>query len=153
MLCRFYEQVTYNEQLQTCVSIDTNARVPAEGSMYVIFHEPTKRYFRYKPTINHFKLTEAKDCNWTTRYLLCKHLMFTKMTDQTKYIRQNRTELKQDHGQMISQRHDSYDPNTMQNEYLEKLGMRYSQDEDCDPHKQKYYRQIQEKPTIEKWAN
>ena len=44
MPCRFYRQVTYNEQLQAYVFIDTNARVPAEGSMYVIFHEPTKRY-------------------------------------------------------------------------------------------------------------
>ena len=34
---------------------------------------------------------------------------------------------------MTSQKHDFYDPNAMQNEYLEKLGMRYPQDEDCEP--------------------
>ena len=39
---RFYGQVTFNEQLQVYVFIDTNALVPVEGSMYVIFHEPTK---------------------------------------------------------------------------------------------------------------
>ena len=68
----FYRQVTYDEKLQAYVSVDTKAKVPAEASMYVIFHEPTKRYFRCNPTINHFKLNEAKDCDWTTRYLLCR---------------------------------------------------------------------------------
>ena len=64
--------MTYDEQHQACIFIDTNARLPAEGSMYVIFHEPMKRYFRYNPTINKFKVTEAKDCDRATRYLLYK---------------------------------------------------------------------------------
>ena len=34
--CRFYRQVTYNEQLESYVFVNTNARVPAEGCMYVI---------------------------------------------------------------------------------------------------------------------
>ena len=94
MPCRFYRQVVYNEQLQAYIFTDTNARVPSEGSMYVIFHEPTKRYIRYNPTFNQFKMTKAKDHDWPTRYLLCKDLIFNQMTDQTNYIRQNRTELK-----------------------------------------------------------
>ena len=39
---RFYKQEICNGQLQAYIFIDTNARVPAKGSMYVIFHEPTK---------------------------------------------------------------------------------------------------------------
>ena len=54
---------------------------------------------------------------------------------------------------MTSQRHDCYDPDAMQNEYLDKFGMRYPQDKDCDPYKQEYYRQLQDKPKLEKWAN
>ena len=42
MSCRFHRQVTYDKQLQTYIFLDNSARVPAEGSMYVIFHEPTK---------------------------------------------------------------------------------------------------------------
>ena len=110
--------MTYDEQLQAYVFIDTNARLPAEGSMYVIFHESTKRYFRYIPTIKQFKLTKAKDHNWTTRYLLCKDLIFNQMKGKTSYVRQSRIELKQGYDQMTSQRHDFYDPDAMQNEYL-----------------------------------
>ena len=51
---------------------------------------------------------------------------------------------------MTSQRHGPYDSDAMQNEYLEKLGMRYPQDEDCNPYKQEDYRPMQEKPKIEK---
>ena len=46
MPCRFYGQVTYGKQLQAYVFTDSNAKVPAKNSMYVIFHEPTNRYFR-----------------------------------------------------------------------------------------------------------
>ena len=83
MPCRFYGQVTYDEQPQVYIFIDINARVPAVGSMYVIFHEPTKRYFRYNPTINQFELTKAKDSNGTTMYLLYQDLIFNQLTNQT----------------------------------------------------------------------
>ena len=59
-------------------------------AMYVIFHEPTKRYFIYNPLIRQFRLTEAKNHYFTSRHLLHKDLMFNKMTDQTNYVRQNR---------------------------------------------------------------
>ena len=42
MLCRFYRQISYDDQLQVYAFVDTNARVPAEGHMYIIFHKPTK---------------------------------------------------------------------------------------------------------------
>ena len=47
------------------------------------------------------------------------------MTDQNSYVRQTRNKLKLDYDQMTSQRHDSYDPESIQNEYLEKSGMTY----------------------------
>ena len=37
MPCGFYGQVTYDEKLQGYVFIYTNARVPAESSIYVTF--------------------------------------------------------------------------------------------------------------------
>ena len=74
--------------------VDTNARVPAEGCMYIIFHGPTNIYFRYNPTINQFNLTNAKDHNWITQYLLCKDYIFHEMTDQTNYAKQPKTKLK-----------------------------------------------------------
>ena len=48
---RFYRQVTYDDQLQAYVFINMKALVPAKNSMYIIFHEPTKRNFRYCPEI------------------------------------------------------------------------------------------------------
>ena len=52
-----------------------------------------------------------------------------------------------------AKRHNFYDPNTIQNEYLEKLCIRYPKT-DCDPYKQERYRKMQEKPKVEKkWAN
>ena len=84
---RFYEEVTYSEELQTYVFVDTNARVPAEGCMYVIFYGLTKRYFRYNMTIDQFNLTNAKDHDRTTQYLLCKDYIFHQMTDQTNYVK------------------------------------------------------------------
>ena len=84
----------YNEQLLAYVFVDTNLRVSAGGCMYVIFHQPTKGYFRYNPTINQFKLTNVKDCDWTTRYVLCRDYIFHQMTDQSKYIKQTKTKLK-----------------------------------------------------------
>ena len=40
--CRFYRQVTHDNQVQAYVFPDNNALVPAKNSMYVIFHEPQK---------------------------------------------------------------------------------------------------------------
>ena len=37
MPCRFYRQVSYDEQLQTYIFIDINARVPAEGACVLSF--------------------------------------------------------------------------------------------------------------------
>ena len=91
---RFYGQVTYDEELQAYIFVDTNARVPADGCMYVISHEPTNRYFRYNTTINQFKLNNPSDHDWTTQYLLCRDYIFHQMTDQTNYVKELKTELK-----------------------------------------------------------
>ena len=48
---RFYRQVTYDKQLQAYGFTDNNALVPVETSMYIIFHEPTRRNFRYNPKL------------------------------------------------------------------------------------------------------
>ena len=63
---RFHRQVTYDEELHTYVFVDINSSVPGEGCMYIIFHGPTKRYFRYNLTIDQFNLTSAKDSDSTT---------------------------------------------------------------------------------------
>ena len=39
---RIYRQVTIDDQLQASVFADTNTLVPAETSMYIIFHKPSK---------------------------------------------------------------------------------------------------------------
>ena len=49
---------------------------------------------------------------------------------------------------MTSQRQDFCDQDTIQHEYLDKLGMRYPYDKDCDPFKQEHYRQRQENPKL-----
>ena len=46
------------------------------------------------------------------------------MTYQTNDVRQNRAKLKLGYDQITGQRHDSYDPESVQNEYLEKLDMK-----------------------------
>ena len=61
---RFYRQVTYDDQLQVYVFVDTTTLVPTKNSMYVIFHEPTKRNFRYNPTSRQLWQIEAEDCEW-----------------------------------------------------------------------------------------
>ena len=49
---------------------------------------------------------------------------------------------------MTSQRHDFYQPDAVEHDYLYKLGMRYPQDE--DHYLQEQYRQRQVKPNLEK---
>ena len=86
--------------------VDTNARVPAEGCMYIIFHRPTKRYLNYNPTIKQFNLTNTKDHDWTTQYILCDDYILHQIRDQTEYVKQSKTELKQHYEQMTDQRQD-----------------------------------------------
>ena len=57
---RFYRQVTYDEELQEYVFPYTNALVLAETSMYVIFHELTKRHFRYNGEVRQFRQVRAE---------------------------------------------------------------------------------------------
>ena len=94
------------KELQANVFVDTNARVPAEGCRYIIFHGPTKRYFRYNPTIDQCNLTNARDCNRTTQYVLCKDNIFHQITDQTNYVKWPKVELKINYDQMTDQGQD-----------------------------------------------
>ena len=59
---RFYKQVTYDDQLQAYVFVDTRTLVPAENSMYIIFPETTKRNIRYNLEIRQFRQSKAEDC-------------------------------------------------------------------------------------------
>ena len=77
--------------------------------MYIIFHGPTKRYFRYNQTIDQFDLTNARDCDWTSRYLLCRDYIFHQKTHQTNYVKQPKVELKRNYDQMINQRQNFHD--------------------------------------------
>ena len=52
---------------------------------------------------------------------------------------QTKTKLKWNYDQMTNQRQDFYDQDTIQHIYLDKLGMKYPQDE--DPCLQEQYRQ------------
>ena len=97
--------------------------------MNIIFHEPTKRNFRYNPQIRQCRQVRAEECDWTTRYLLCQDVIFHQMTEPN-YDRQGRNEQmlhKQvnnllfqtpDHDQIIGQRKDSYDIELVQNKNL-----------------------------------
>ena len=44
---RLYRQVTNSNQKQDYVFVENNAIVPVDNSIYVIYHKPTKRSFRY----------------------------------------------------------------------------------------------------------
>ena len=78
------------------VFTNTNAVVLHKNSIYIIFHGPSKRNFRYIPETRQFKQIQENDCDWTTRYLLCQYVIFNQMTNQTTYVRQGSNE------QMIS---------------------------------------------------
>ena len=99
--CRFYRQMTYDDQLQAYVFTNTTALLPAEDSMYIIFHKPKKkRNFRCNLEIRQFRQIKAENCDWTTRYLLCQDVIFNQMTDQANCVRQGRN--KQMPGKRIS---------------------------------------------------
>ena len=65
--CRFYRQMTYDEKLQAYTFTDTNASILAEISMYIIYHEPTIRNFRYNPEIKQFIQVREEECDWTNQ--------------------------------------------------------------------------------------
>ena len=48
----------------------------------------------------------AKACAWTAPYFLCKDDIFHQMTDQTNYVKQPKTELKQNYDQVTNQGQD-----------------------------------------------
>ena len=133
----------YDEELQAYVFGDKNARVPTEGCIYIIFHGPTKRYFRYNPTTDQFGLPSARDHNCTTRYLLCKDYIFHQKTEQTNYVMQPKVKFKRNYDQMTNQRQNFHDQEAVQCKHSDRLNMRHPQDE--DPYLQGQSRKRQEK--------
>ena len=89
---RSHRQVTYDEQLQEYVFTGNNALVPAETIMYVIFHEPTRRIFRYDPKSRQLKQVRVEKCAWTTRYLLCQDVIFHQGTSEIDDVTLGRNE-------------------------------------------------------------
>ena len=73
---RFHRQVTYGEQLQAYIFTDNNALVLVETSMYIIFHELTKRNCRYNPKTRQFRQVRKEEYDWTMRYLSCQDVIF-----------------------------------------------------------------------------
>ena len=69
MLHRIYRQVTCDELLQTYIFTDNKTVVPVETSMYVVFHEPTRRNFRYNPKTLQFRQIRVEECDSTARYI------------------------------------------------------------------------------------
>ena len=69
------------------------------------------------------------------------------MVDQTNYVKQPKTELKQHYDQMTNQRQDLYNPEAVHCKYLDKLSMRWFPNE--DPCFQEQSRQWKEKPKLE----
>ena len=51
--------------------------------MYVIYHGPMKRSFRYDQKTKTFQQIDIKECELTTRYLLCQDAIFHRIIDTT----------------------------------------------------------------------
>ena len=137
----------YDEELQAYAFVDTNSKVPAEGCIYVIFHGPVKRYFRYDPMIGQFNQNNARNHDWTTRYSLFKDYIFHQNTDQTNYVKQPKVELKRNYDQMTGQRQDFHNQEAVKCKHSDGLYMKHLQNE--DPYLQEQTKQTQEKPKLE----
>ena len=79
---RFYGQVTYSNHKQAYVFVENDVIVPIENSMYVIYHNPTDRTFRYNKKKT-FQQIDMQECELTTRYLLCQDAIFHRNIDTT----------------------------------------------------------------------
>ena len=86
----FYRQVTHDKQLQAYIFTDNNELVLVETSIYVIFHEPNRRNFRYNPKTMQFRQVRVEECDWTTRYLLYQDIIFHQVPGKTNHVRKNR---------------------------------------------------------------
>ena len=65
-----------------------------QKASFMLLFMGLQKDFKYNPAIYQFNLTNAKDHDWTTQYLLCKDYIFHQMTDKTNYVKQPKTELK-----------------------------------------------------------
>ena len=87
---KFYRQVTHDEHLQAYIFTDNSALVLVETSMYIIFHELTKRNFRYNLKTRQFRRVRVEECDWATRCLLCQDVIFHQVTGKANYVRQDK---------------------------------------------------------------
>ena len=66
---RSYGQVNYSDQKQAYIFVQNDAIVPIKNVMCVIYHNPTKRSYRYDRKTETFQQTDIQECELTTRYL------------------------------------------------------------------------------------
>ena len=78
---RFYGQVTYSDPKEAHVFAENDAVDPIENNMHVIYHEPMKRSFRYDQKTKTFQQIDIKECELSTRYLLCPDAIFQRNID------------------------------------------------------------------------
>ena len=71
--------------------METNAIVPIEINMYVIYHEPTKRSFQYDQKTMQFKQIILHECELFTRHLLHQDVIFHRITGVTYSNRQKQS--------------------------------------------------------------
>ena len=58
---RFYEQVTYSAQKQAYVFVENDAIVTIENSMCAMYHDPTKKSFKYDQKMKQFQHISTHD--------------------------------------------------------------------------------------------
>ena len=66
---RLYGHVTYSNQKEAYVFGENDAIFPIQNSMYVIYHDPTKRSFEYDKKTKQFQQFSIHKCELTTRHL------------------------------------------------------------------------------------
>ena len=83
VLRRIYGQMTYSDFKQADIFVENDAIVPIENSMYVIYHDPIKRSFRYDQKTKTFQQIDMQECELTARHLLCHDTIFHRIIDTT----------------------------------------------------------------------
>ena len=66
-------------QKQAYVFIENEAIVPIENSMYVVYHDPTKRSFKYDQKTKQIQQISVYNCKLRMRLLLCQDAIFHRM--------------------------------------------------------------------------
>ena len=59
----YYREVTHSYQKQVYVFVENDFIVPTKNSMYVIYHDPTKRSFKYDQKMKQFQQVSVMNVN------------------------------------------------------------------------------------------